>query len=886
MPLSPGTRLGPYEIRAAIGAGGMGEVYKATDTRLHRTVAIKVLPPELAADPQFRERFDREARTISQLDHPHLCALYDVGEHPSTVAGQGAISYLVMQFLEGETLAARLERGPLPLHDALRVAVEIADALDRAHRAGIVHRDLKPGNIFLTKAGAKLLDFGLAKTGGPPVAGSGFSMLPTTPRNLTAQGTILGTFQYMAPEQLEGEEADARTDIFAFGCVLYEMLTGRKAFEGKTQASLIGAILEREPAPLSTLQPLTPQALERVVHTCLAKRREDRLQTVHDLWLQLRWIAEGGSAVAPAPAIAARGPRSRFTVYAAGAFALASVLLAAVLVTTWSGRSDPSLSGIVKLSIVPPERTMVWYVAMSPDGARLLMSGFNPAGVSSLYLRSLDAVAAQPIKGTERATGAFWSADGRSIAFASEGKLRRLELPDGSPQTICDTANVLGGTWNRDGVILFVPSFGQPIVRVPATGGNPVAVTKVDEGRRESAHLSPEFLPDGQHYLYFVRSADRDVQGIYVGSLEFGTGERLLGADSAAQYARPGYLLFVREGTLLAQAFDASSRHLSGEPTTVAANIEFVEDSNQAAFTVSDAGRLAYREFSPFRSEAVWMDEAGREVSAVPADAGEAIALAPDERRIAITRPDPRTAASDVWIVDLGRATASKLTTGTRNEENPIWAHDGSRLAFNSDEGSAGYYDLYEKPTAGGVDTLLLASEEDKQALDWSRDGRFLLYGSFSKTTRADLWVLPLSGDRKPAPFVQSPANEGSARFSPDSRWIAYTSDESGRPEVYVQPFPATGAKVQVSVAGGQEPRWSADGRRLFYRSADSKLMSVAVTSTAQFDASNPRALFDLEEVTDYAVSRDARFLLNRVVSNPRSLPITVVLNWTAALRN
>jgi serine/threonine protein kinase/Tol biopolymer transport system component len=883
--LALGTRVGPYEVTSLIGAGGMGEVYKARDLRLDRVVAIKILPPQFADDAHFHERFDREARAISQLDHPNICTLHDVGV-------QDGMSYLVMQYLEGETLESRLSKGPLPIDQALQLAVQISGALDKAHRAGIVHRDLKPGNIMLTKQGAKLLDFGLAKatTAGSTAA---LSMLPTTPPGLTAQGTILGTFQYMSPEQLEGQDADERTDIFAFGAVLYETVTGRKAFEGKSQASLISAIMSSSPPAVSSLQTVAPPALDRVIATCLEKQREDRFQSARDLSLQLRWIAEGvtesrrsSSSSFPAP----RGTWSRMLPAVAAALALLTIALAAWIVTHRVGPThDPSASAVMRLSIVPSERTLIPTFAISPEGTRVVFSAISlDGGRESLWLRAFDQTDPRPLKGTEDGHGAFWSPDGRFIAFFADGKLKKMAVPDGSPQTIGDASGPQGGTWNQEGVILFVPQFGQAVQRVPASGGSPAAVTKIDP--KDAAHLFPSFLPDGRHFLFYVRSAQADNQGVYVGAIDSPTPPvRVLAADTAAQYAAPGDLVFASEGALRAQAFDVSTLRASGDPTTLVSRVHMDTSSNVAFFSLSRNGVLAYRRDAPFRSQLVWVDRAGHEdVAATPDAVASNISLSADEHRVAVVKQDPQSSAQDIWLVDLVRGSTSKFSASPRAHTNPIWAPDGSRVVFATDGVSGGMYDLYEKPASGGSETALLKGDGDKVPDDWSRDGHYIVYERYTAATRTDLWVLPLTGDRKPMPFAQTAADEKDGRFSPDGKWIAYASDESGTNEVYVQPYPPTGAKLQVSTDSPPYPqaRWSSDGRELFYVSADYKLVSVGLTYRGGFvEAAPPKALFRVGWMYDYIPSRDGRrMLFLRMTNAPFAGPIDILLNWTAAL--
>jgi predicted Ser/Thr protein kinase len=521
MTLAQGTRLGPYEILASVGAGGMGEVYRARDTRLDRTVAIKVLPSHLSSNPEIRQRFDREARTISSLSHPHICALHDVGH-------QDGIDYLVMEFLEGETLTDRLSRGALPAEQVLRYSIEIADALDKAHRQGIVHRDLKPGNIMLTKSGVKLVDFGLAKLAAAGPANTSVSILPTQAgMNLTQEGTILGTFQYMAPEQLEGKEADARSDIFAFGAVLYEMATGKKAFSGKSQASLIASILSAEPPPISSVQPMTPPALDRVVKTCLAKDPDDRWQTAHDVMLQLKWIAEGGSqAGVPAPLVARRRGHERLAWGVAAVLAVSTIALAAVQLAR-----PRAAVRVVRSSLLPPEKTTYHFIgdaagppAVSPEGLQIAFTARDSSGKSLLWVRSLDSPVPRAVAGTEDAMYPFWSPDSKFIGFFAGGKLKKIEASGGPAFALCDAGDARGGTWNKDGVIVFEPHFRDPLFRVPATGGKAAPVTKFDESRRETTHRFPFFLPDGSHFLYLAGShavgTESELHAIYLGSLD------------------------------------------------------------------------------------------------------------------------------------------------------------------------------------------------------------------------------------------------------------------------------------------------------------------------------------------------------------------------------
>jgi eukaryotic-like serine/threonine-protein kinase len=905
--LASGTRLGSYEILSAIGAGGMGEVYKARDTRLDRIVAIKVLSSEVASIPDLRERFEREARTVASLNHPHICTLHDVGHQDGT-------DFLVMEFLEGETLEQRLKKGALPLEQALQVGIQIADALDKAHRAGIIHRDLKPGNIMLVGPGgrrggpsgppcAKLLDFGLAKRTAPAVAATGLSMLPTTPPNLTAQGTILGTFQYMAPEQLEGREADARTDIFAFGSVVYEMVTGRKAFEGKSQVGLIGAILEREPVPISTIQPSAPPALDRILQRCLAKDPDERWQSAGDLAAQLKWIAEPAAPPIVAPAIPAETP-ARATRASRVWMAVAAVLLVAAIglgLTALSYYQALGEAPALRFSVSPPENTFFdsnppgFVPTVSPDGRRLAFTTREPSNAIRIWVRSLDTLDPQPLQGTDGASYPFWSPDSRSIAFFAQGKLKRVDVAGGQPVTLCDAANGRGGTWNRDGVILFAAAATGPLYRVGSGGGEPVAVTK---SQGPGGHRFPSFLPDGRQFLYLRLEAG--VTGIFVGALDSAESKRLLAADSNALYSAPGELLFVRQGTLLRQSFNVTTVEMSGDPTPAAEQVavgNFV-----GAFSVSESGVLAYRS-GPGTIGNVqlgWFDRTGKLVETVGA-AGpfRGVDLSPDGKRLAVHRHDGN--GGDVWLLDLARrGTMTRFTfDASQDNASPVWSPDGSRIVFGSLRN--GKWGLYEKAASGtGAEQLLVESDLPKMPMAWSPDGKLLAYWVSDPKTAGDQWVLPFGGDRKPSPLLQTPFNEGHLQISPNGKWIAYQSPESGRAEVYVRPFPTGEGKWQISANGGTYARWRPDGTELFYLSIASlgKLTSVKVNPAGPtFEYGDPTELFDSGYVNfihglnyhTYAVSPDGqRFLIPRpeaaLDTEAAPAPITVVVNWTRAL--
>jgi eukaryotic-like serine/threonine-protein kinase len=888
MTLSAGARLGPYEILSALGAGGMGEVYKARDTRLERTVAIKVLQSHLSSSPEDRQRFEREAKTISALSHPHVCALYDVGN-------QDGVEYLVMEYLEGETLEGRLAKGPLPLEQTLRYGIEIADALDRAHRQGIVHRDLKPANVMLTKGGLKLLDFGLAKAIPPPASTSSLTALPTAAQNLTAEGMILGTFQYMAPEQLEGGEADARTDIFAFGAVLYEMATGRKAFSGTSQASTIGAILHTEPPPISTVQPMAPPVLDRVVKTCLSKDADDRFQTAHDVRLQLQWIAEGGSqAGLPASVVARRRSRERLW----AVWALLSTV-AAVALAAWMFGNRPEPPRVFLSSILPPENVQFAFgsgaMALSPDGSRVAFPGSLADGKRMLFVRPLAAISAQPLAGTEGAAWPFWSPDSRFLGFFASGKLKKIEASGGPPETITDAQSGRGGSWNREGVIVFAATHRSSLARVSAAGGTPAPMTELDASRGETTHRLPFFLPDGRHFLYLALGPAAGATGnaLWIGSLDSKKGELLLRVDSSAAFAPSsagasrGHLLFLREETLMAQPFDAKKRRLTGEAFPVAEHVSQGQ-SNNAIFSVSENGLLAYQAGGSLElSQLTWFDRNGKELEALGAPASyNRPRLSHDGLRVAVEITDPQTRAADIWVSDLTRRTQTRFTFDSADDSIPIWSPDDSRIAFMS--GRKGPGDLYWKAADGtGAKELLLATGDAKPASDWSADGRFIAFTSFAiQANRGSLWGLSLP-DRKPTLFLQAAFSVSNGQFSPDGRWMAYQSEESGRTEIYVMSLPGPGGKWQVSTAGGRLAAWSRNGKEIFYLAPDGKLMSVDVKTTPTFQAGIPKALFSVRIKSTggrhYDVSADGqKFLINVPARQETAPPVTLVQNWAA----
>ena len=883
MTLTAGSRLGPYEIVSPLGAGGMGEVYKARDTRLGRTVAIKVLPAHLAPTVESRQRFEREAKTISQLSHPHICALHDVGR-------EGEIEYLVMEYLEGETLADRLAKGLLPLEQTLRFGVQIADALDKAHRQGIVHRDLKPANVMLTRSGVKLLDFGLAKGMVPAGQQSALTALPTQV-GLTQEGTILGTFQYMAPEQLEGKTADARTDVFALGCVLYEMATGKKAFEGATQASLIGAILHTQPAAISAVAPATPPALDRVVRTCLAKDPEDRWQSAGDLARELRWIGEGSGAGEPtsAPIRSQRARRERLWMTAA----IVSLAALAATVYLWRSGAGPSREPLpARFDIAAPvESTFIGRPAVSPDG-RFLVSVIEIRGPNRLWLRPLDAATGREVPGTEGTTSnPFWSPDSRSIGYFSDGELRRVELSGGPPRTITEALQPLGGTWSKDGVILFSADAGAGLYTVPASGGARSLVAK-PEKEGVVFFKWPRFLPDGKRFLFYAEGRSEG-SGVYMGSLDSGESTLVVEGPLAAEYAN-GRLLYVRQATLLAQSFDPEGGKLSGEPAALAEGVGFNEPSSNAFFAASENGVVAFNAGGEGESQPTWYDRKGAPLSTVgPPGSYDHPEISPDGKQLAIDRAE--SSGRDLWLMDLSRGTSTRLTFHPAFDWMPAWSPDGTRLHFVSDRD--GLANLYEKAANGlGEEVKILKGGGRKHHLASSADGRFLAFQvtaerlgrggprSSAGESKSDVWVMPLFGDRKSFPVLQTPFADADPRFSPDGRWLAYASDETGRREVYVQSFPTGRGKWQISTEGCSDPRWREDGRELFYRS-NRMLMAAPVSAGESFEAGTPIVLFDTKSGA-HVFAPDAsgeRFLI-LAPTGKEAPPMTVLLDWTSRL--
>jgi Tol biopolymer transport system component len=901
MALTAGTRLGPYEILALAGAGGMGEVYKARDTRLDRTVAIKVLPPHAASSVELKQRFEREAQTVGSLNHPHICVLHDVGR-------EGETDFLVMEYLEGQTLAARLERGALSLDDALGVAIQMADALDQAHQRSVVHRDLKPANVMLVQSSAsrsgalqvKLLDFGLAKLTAPAEpAGLGL----TVPADLTGPGTILGTVRYMAPEQIEGKEADARTDIFAFGAVLYETLTGRKAFDGKSQPSLIAAIMNTEPAPLATLLAVTPRALDRLVKRCLAKDPENRWQTAHDLLVQLKWIAGRGTTPGATAAVGARGTRERLAVAALAVGVLLTTAMATPAFLYFRGSAPPEefRFRVPAVGLNPSD------IAISPDGENIAMVARpGTAEPSSIYVRPVASVTFQKLAGTDDATQPFWSPDSRSIGFVAGGRLKKVEAAGTPPQDIAAVTGFFGGTWSKEGTILFGSAAG--VRQVSAEGGTPQAITAVE--KPETGHYWPYFLPDGRHFLYLAWSGDAANRAIFIGSLGSKDKTRLLPAESNVAYAAstgsgqaaPGYVVFRREATVLAQAFDAGALKLSGAPVQIAGGVAFNAVSGRGSFDVSQNGALIFFQGAAATGtgrgqvtpdwQFAWHDRHGN-VQALAGEAGPYgdMDLSPDGKLIAVTRQDAGAPGADIWVLDWQRGVSTRLTLDPADDINPVWSPDGRRIAFTSYR--KGNADIYVKNANGvGEETALLESPADESVEDWSKDGRYIAY-RMDEDGFDNLYVLPLDADGKPGkpmPIVKGKFHKDEPQFSYDGKWLAYTSDESGTFEVYVVSFPALDQKLKVSDGGGGRPRWREDGKEILFQGLSGSKLAVDFKPGLKIEAGIPHVLWSTNNNSDatrhlWAVSRDGQRILIRTLTGTtaRGVTPTATVNFLPA---
>ena len=901
-----GQTISRYRIGKKLGQGAMGVVYQAEDTRLGRSVAIKFLPEELSYDPRVLERFEREARAASALNHPNICTVYEVDEH------EGA-RFIAMEYVLGKSLDQLIAPSGLPVHDVLNYAAQIADALAKAHSAGIVHRDLKPSNIMVSQDGlVKLLDFGLAKVCAPqPVVDI---TAPPAETSLTVEGTILGTLQYMAPEQLEGREADVRTDIFAFGAVTYEMATGRKAFEGKSQASLIAAILEREPPPISTVRPSAARALDRVVATCLAKKPDDRWQSARDLLRELQWLKEG------------RAPRrvtqTGFRTWPLPWILLAAVSLALLILAVVDFRLRPREANVVRFQVPLPPSGTPWegIPAVSPDGRLVAFSRFTPDDKLGLWIHSLDSMTTRLMPGTEGAFAPFWSADNRFVAFFERESsrvddhlhfyLKKVDVASGVAQTICETQDSPGGgSWSQKGVILlsqakFSGANGRQartLYRVSADGGEIRPVLELDRSRQERSQIEPQFLPDGRHFLY--RSVDggeeSGKEAIYVGSLDSKETTRLTSVDSNVTFVPPRFLLFGRQGTLLAQPFDLRRLRLIGEPVPVAAEhvARWPRPPASSLFSASQNGVLVYLNETSPNIQLAWYKRDGARLGSIGEPGpNEGMRISPDETQLVLDRTDPQSGQNDVWTLQLSSGIFTRVTFGPGNNIGPEWSPDGREFAFSSDRRIGGLYDVYRKAAGRGSDELLLASDDQSRTpQQWFQDGSILLnsWGGRVAGGHNLFYRLPLSGTRQPMLLRRGNKEyfeDNAPIVSSDGHCAAYYSDESGRIEVYVASFPGFLDERRVSANGGGAPLWRKDGKELFYITLDGKFMSVDVRCGARLETGVPKFLFQVPFSVDvrtivYCVAENGKkFILGEPVDRNRSL--TVVLNWTSGLKH
>ena len=866
----------------------MGEVYQARDTRLNRTVAIKVLPSHLSSNPDLKARFEREARAISGLQHPHICVLHDVGS-------QEGVDFLVMEYLEGETLDQRIGRKALTTDEALKIGIEIADALDKAHRSGVVHRDLKPGNVMLTKDGAKLMDFGLAKpqdfagaqSGAPAFSAAATMTSPQSP--ITMAGTVVGTLQYMSPEQIQGKQADARSDIFAFGAVLYEMVTGKRAFEGKSQLSVASAILEKDPDPISTIQPLAPKALERTIQTCLAKDPEERFQSAHDLKLQLLWLtgagAEGPLAGTPTDE---RSPMKVWVAWAVAALAVvASVLF-------WNMRDAGSRPAVARFSIAAPANT--WLdteagpaLAISPDGQRVayvVRSGDSASPM--LYLRRMDEFEGTSVPGTEGATMPFFSPDGQWVGFFTASRMKKVPVEGGSVVEITSVTDGAGATWGTDGYIYLGRYWRGGLSRVLQNGGKSETVTSPDPARKEQGHRWPEMLPDGDSILFSITKnfgASNAEMGVL--SIKTRTWRTILSNASNAHYLPTGHLVYAHAGTLMAVPFDLKSLSVTGPPVQVVHGVLTNPDDGYGGMAVARSGNLVYvsgAERTDYVSSTrlVWVSRDGKEsLASQTVRAYEDMSIAPDQKMASFTIPaDP---VWNIWILDLERGNLNRLTFNGDNRD-PLWSPDRRHVAYTSFRD--GHFGIYWSAVDGSSPEQRLAiTEFEPFPKTFTSDGKKLIFTKYDAAVDANVWEVPVTGDATPVP-LKGLGEADTPEISPDGKWMAYESAETGQVEVYVQPYPGPGGKWQVSSGGGVHPRWALDGKEIFFRRGDA-MMAAAVEMRPHFTSDTAHALFTgryAHSGRDYETD-GRRFLLMKSTDQKGPTSLQVVLNWAGQLK-
>jgi serine/threonine-protein kinase len=822
----------------------MGEVYRARDTRLERSVAIKILPAQFSSDPVRKQRFEREAKTISSLNHPHICVLYDVGS-------QDGLDYLVMECVEGETLAKRLEKGPLPLEQVLKYGTQIAGALEKAHRSGVIHRDLKPGNIMLTTTGAKLLDFGLAKPAAPLTSLATLTATAAKQSPATEQGAIVGTFQYMSPEQIEGNDLDGRSDIFSLGAVLYEMLTGQRAFQGRSQLSVASAILEKEPAPINRVKPLTPPALDHAIRRCLAKEPEERWQSAADLAGELQWIAEAGSqAEVTAPLVSQRKVRERIAWAAAAVLALVAI----ALVIGFVGRAPKPLQPMRLNAEIGADASLFIILGpsaiLSPDGTRLAFVASGADQKQRMYVRSLDQLQASVLPGTENARDPFFSPDGEWIGFFADGKLKKISAQGGVVVTLCDAADDRGGSWSEDGTIVFTPAAASGLSKISSAGGSPEQLTTLNQAS-EHTHRWSQVLPGGKAVLLTANVLLGSFERADIVAYTMSTGQRktVLHGGFYGRYVPTGHMVYMHEDTLFAVPFDPKRLEVTGQPAPILEGVVTNSNTGGAQFSFSEAGNLVY---VPGRGSAIvgsiyWMERDGKFRPLRKSPAGYlSPAFSPDGKRLAMEIFDGKN--NDIWVYELGRDRLTRLTFASEASRVPVWTPDGQRITYSSLE--KGVANLYWKRADGAGDAQRLTENKNPQRpYSWRADGKFLAFTQSNPDTGSDIMMLPFEGDEKsgwkpgePRVFLNSPYDETSPAFSPDGRWLAYASNESGSNEVYVRPFPGPGGKWQISTGGGRFPKWSRTNKELFYRSPDSKLMVAAyIASGDSFVAGKPQ---------------------------------------------
>ena len=881
--MNSGSRLGPYEIISPLGAGGMGEVWRARDTRLGRDVALKFLPAEFVADPERHARFEREAKVLASLNHPNIAVLYGL-EH---LDGQHA---LAMELVEGAGLDERIASGALPVDEAIAIALQIAEALEGAHEKGIVHRDLKPANVKVRPDGTvKVLDFGLAKGWDEQVMNSDLGHSPTITGHHTRAGVILGTAAYMSPEQARGKAVDKRADIWAFGCLVFEMLTGRKLFQGETVSDVLAAVLRTDP-DWDSLPADLPLSTRQLLRRCLERDPKRRQRDIGDARLELEQALARPPEAAQTEFAAGRGSMTRRP--RLSWLLLPAIAAAGVAAGLFVPRSKEQRE-VVAASLLPPKGAEFYLggkqpgpVSISPDGTRIVFAARDETHGVRLWIRSLDSDVSAPLADTENGSYPFWSPDSRSIGYFADGKLKRIDAAGGPSLTLCDAPFGKGGTWNAQGVILFAPSYNSAIFRVPAQGGTPIPLTTLDRARNQNSQRFPLFLPDGRHFLFLTRASGasgRPANDVEVSSLDGGAPTSLVATDNNAAYAS-GYLLYTRERILMARRFDPARLAFLHDESPVADDVTVIPAASLAVFSVSRNGVLVFDRGPGGASiELAWLDRGGNKIGTLgPPGDYEEPQFSPDGRRIAVDLQEPTTGRQDVWIVDTGRGIPTRLTTGESESAGPVWLPDGKRVIFRTRQG--GFLDLYEKAVDGeGGNALLLKTDADKEATSVSPDGRFLAYRSASPGTGFDIWILPLQGGGPPYPFLHSRFDENNARFSPDGRWVAFDSNESGREEVYVVSFPQAGERLRVSADGGQVPRWSHDGSELFFLTGDdTALMAAPVTSRGGFRVGTPVRLFRAPFMNsgDYDVWQ-GRFLFTAEEGIVRRNPLSLVVNWT-----